>query len=34
MRSNIWLTTLSMLVGKLVRYVLMVLAIEGVLTIV
>ncbi len=29
MRSNIWLTTSSMFVGKLVRYILMLLALEG-----
>ena len=30
MRSNVWLTTLSMLTGKLVRYAVMMLALEGV----
>ena len=30
MRSNVWLTTLSMLTGKLVRHAVMMLALEGV----
>ncbi|MBE6288173.1 MAG: DedA family protein [Mediterranea massiliensis] len=30
MRSNVWLTTLSMFIGKLMRYWLMLLAIEGI----
>lgn len=29
MRSNVWITTLSMFTGKLLRYVLMLLALEG-----
>ncbi len=29
MRSNVWLTTISMFVGKLVRYILILLAVEG-----
>ena len=31
MRSNIWLTTLSMFTGKLIRYILMLLALEGII---
>lgn len=34
MRSNVWLTTLSMFTGKLLRYVLMLLALEGVVSLV
>nr|WP_320057062.1 YqaA family protein [uncultured Bacteroides sp.] len=29
MRSNVWLTTFSMFIGKLLRYILMLLALEG-----
>ncbi|MDR1003541.1 MAG: zinc ABC transporter substrate-binding protein [Prevotellaceae bacterium] len=32
MRSNVWLTTLSMFVGKLLRYAVMLLAMEGVIS--
>ena len=32
-RSNLWITTLAMLVGKVVRYVLIVLAYEGIISI-
>lgn len=31
MRSNVWLTTLSMFIGKLIRYVLMLLALKGII---
>ena len=31
MRSNIWLTTTSMFVGKLIRYIVMLLALEGII---
>ena len=31
MRSNVLLTTLSMLIGKLIRYILMLLALEGII---
>lgn len=34
MRSNVWLTTLSMFTGKLLRYVLMLLALEGAVSLV
>lgn len=34
MRSNVWITTLSMFTGKLLRYVLMLLALEGVVSLV
>ena len=34
MRSNVWITTLSMFAGKLLRYVLMLLALEGVVSLV
>ncbi len=34
MRSNVWITTLSMFIGKLLRYVLMLLALEGVVSLV
>lgn len=34
MRSNVWITTLSMFTGKLMRYVLMLLALEGVVSLV
>ena len=30
MRSNVWITSLSMFVGKLLRYVVLLLAFEGV----
>lgn len=29
MRSNIWITTISMFIGKLARYILMLLALQG-----
>ena len=32
MRSNVWLTTSSMFAGKLVRYILMLLALQGVIS--
>ena len=32
MRSNVWITTLSMFTGKLLRYVLMLQALEGVVS--
>ena len=31
MRSNIWLTTISMFAGKLIRYILMLLALKGII---
>lgn len=31
MRSNIWITTLSMFTGKLIRYILLLLAMQGVI---
>lgn len=31
MRSNIWLTTFSMYMGKLIRYILLLLAMQGVI---
>ena len=31
MRSNVWLTTFSMFIGKLLRYILMLLALEGII---
>ena len=31
MRSNIWLTTISMFAGKLIRYILMFLALKGII---
>lgn len=31
MRSNVWLTVLSMLAGKLIRYILMLMALQGIL---
>ena len=31
MRSNIWLTTISMFAGKLIRYILMSLALKGII---
>lgn len=31
MRSNIWITTLSMYTGKLIRYILLLLAMQGVI---
>ena len=31
MRSNLWLTTLSMFMGKLLRYLLMMLALQGII---
>lgn len=34
MRSNIWLTTTSMFAGKLVRYILMLLALKGMIDLV
>lgn len=34
MRSNVWITTLSMFTGKLLRYVLMLLALEGIVSLV
>ena len=34
MRSNVWITTLSMFTGKLLRYVLMLQALEGVVSLV
>ena len=34
MRSNLWLTTLSMFVGKLLRYILMMLALQGIISLV
>lgn len=34
MRSNVWLTTLSMFAGKLIRYVVMLLALKGIIDIV
>lgn len=34
MRSNVWITNLSMFTGKLLRYVLMLLALEGVVSLV
>lgn len=33
LRSNVWFTTLSMFVGKLIRYILMLLALKGVVDI-
>lgn len=32
MRSNVWLTSLSMFAGKLIRYILMLLALQGVIS--
>ncbi len=32
MRSNVWFTTLSMFVGKLVRYIVMLLALQGIIS--
>ena len=34
MRSNIWLTTTSMFTGKLIRYVLMLLVLQGIISVV
>lgn len=34
MRSNIWLTTTSMFTGKLIRYVLMLLLLQGIISVV
>lgn len=31
MRSNIWITTLSMYTGKLIRYILLLLAMQGII---
>ena len=31
MRSNVWLTTLSMFAGKLIRYIVMLLALKGII---
>ncbi len=31
LRSNVWLTCISMLTGKLLRYILLILAIEGII---
>jgi membrane protein YqaA with SNARE-associated domain len=33
LRSNVWLTLVSMIAGKLLRYVLLLLAIKGVINI-
>ncbi|MEG1161406.1 YqaA family protein [Bacteroides sp.] len=32
MRSNIWLTTVSMFVGKLIRYIVMLMALQGIIS--
>ncbi len=32
MRSNVWLTTSSMFAGKLIRYAVMLLALQGVIS--
>ena len=34
MRSNVWLTTTSMFAGKLIRYILMLLALQGIISVV
>ena len=34
MRSNIWLTTTSMFTGKIIRYVLMLLVLQGIISVV
>lgn len=33
MRSNVWLTTSSMFAGKLIRYAVMLLALEGAISV-
>ena len=32
MRSNIWITTSSMFVGKLIRYIVMLMALQGIIS--
>ncbi len=32
MRSNVWFTSLSMFIGKLIRYIVMLLALEGIIS--
>ncbi len=34
MRSNLWLTTISMFVGKMLRYIFMMLALQGIISLV